>query len=318
MGDALEFRQSAVVLTAVQLDFFNRLLGGASRSDFETFEEDTDGLTRLARALVAMDLLENNGDVFMCSPQARNCLTDDGDHDLRPILRHFHEVYRMWGELDEAIRTGQHYTHRTDETFTAEFTEAMEARAHFNKQEVAENLSGVLGNGRLLDLAGGSGVYARALLYENPGATAVLADSKPVLSAAEDFIEADGMTERISLSELDIVEDDEYGSGFDVVLLSAVIHIFAPDTVAVILERTLEALRPGGTVAIRDYVLSNEKTDPLDGVLFNLMMYLATDEGQTYSEKEYETLLSTSGFDEIQRIKLADSSDDLILARRPG
>lgn len=318
MGQALGFRRSAALLTAVRRNLFDRIGTGASLEVVRRPDEDPGALDRLCRALVGLGLLKVDGDTYRCPPEVRACLTDAGEHDLRPILRHLHEVYAMWGDLNRAIEEGSAYRFREgdEETFTPDFIAAMEARSTFDKEELAGILAPRLGPGRLLDLAGGSGVYARAILERAPGATGVVADLPGVVSEAEDYIRRDELDDRLSVQSLDLLEDEDYGEGFDVVLISSVLHMFGPDEVETILNRVADALAAEGLVAIRDYLLRDDKTGPADAVLFDLMMLLATQTGRNYSLSEYRSFLETAGLTDVERVELETTADSLVLARR--
>lgn len=320
MGEALGFRRSAAVLTAVRRNLFDRIGEGAPLENVRRPEEDPRALDRLCRALVGLGLLEVEGDTYRCPPEVRACLTDEGPVDLRPILRHLHEVYGMWGDLDRAIEEGPAYQFREEdeETFTPEFIAAMEARSAFDKGELAEILAPRLGSGRLLDLAGGSGVYARAVLERAPGATAVVADLPGVIPQAREYVRRDGLEDRVDVEPLDLLEDETYGEGFGMVLISSVLHMFGPDEVGTILDRSRGALTDGGIVAIRDYLLNDTKTGPPDAVLFDLMMLLATEAGRNYSLPEYRSFLGTAGFVDVERVELEATADSLLLARKGG
>lgn len=317
MGEALGFRRSAALLTAVRRDLFDRFGEEASVEAVRRPDEDSEALERLCRALVGLELLEADGDTYRCPPEVRACLTDAGEHDLRPILRHLHEVYAMWGELNRAIEEGPAYHFRDEdkETFTPDFIAAMEARAAFDREELAERLAPRLGSGRLLDLAGGSGVYARAILERAPGASGVVADLSGVVAEAEDYIRRDELADRLNVQSLDLLEDENYGEDFDVVLISSVLHMFGPRDVKTILGRARRALGTEGLVAIRDYLLNDDKTGPADAVLFDLMMLLATETGRNYSLSEYRSFLGAAGLTDVERVELEKTTDDLILAR---
>jgi 2-polyprenyl-3-methyl-5-hydroxy-6-metoxy-1,4-benzoquinol methylase len=315
---ALAFRESAALLTAIKIDLFERLGSNCVSPETLAEEEDQEGLTRLCRALAGMDLLEKKGQSFRNVGEVEQLLTSHGQFDLRPIFRHFTELYEMWGELDEALREGQSYEFddREDDTFSEEFTEAMEARSHFAKDELVDAIGDRLNGGRLLDLGGGSGVFARALLNHDPRATGVVADQPEPLSVAQRYIEADGLSDRLETRELDLVEDDDYGSEFDVVLLSAILHIFGHETVRSILERTYDALSTGGIIVVRDYLNHDDHTGPLDGLLFDVLMYLATEEGRTYTEQELREAMAEVGFGSIERVNLPRSTDDLLIGKK--
>lgn len=320
LARALKFRESAALLAAVRLDLFEKVGDGARADEIAGDRMDSSAVERLCRALVTLNLLEREKDVYVRTPEARTFLTDEGERDLRPILRHFHEVYKMWADLPEVVEKGQeNYSFRdeTEETFSPEFLEGMESRAIFDKEQVATVVSEHLDGGRLLDLGGGSGVYSREILKHSPGSRGVLADLEDVIGEAEKYIRRDGLEDRLTTRDIDLTSDENYGRNFDLVLLSSVLHMFGPETARKIVQRSFDALEPGGTIVIRDYVLEDNGLQPQDGVLFDIMMLLAREDGQSFTESQLESFLEESGFESPERVPLSGVTDDLLVASKP-
>ena len=318
METALKFRESALLLGAVKLDLFERI-GPEFRSlDQLPGAEDPDGLRRLCRALASMDLLEKENDHFRNPEPIEELLTSRGKQDLRPILIHFIELYKMWAELDDAILKGQSYEFDPgkNELFDEMFTEAMEARARFSAEELAEVLHNRIQWNTLLDLGGGSGIFARALLRKNPETTGIVADQPGPLQVAQRYIESSNMEERLNTRTIDLLEDEQYGEQFDLVLLSAILHLFDSEDAQLILERSHSALSRGGSVVVREYVVHNDHSGPLDALLFDVLMYLATEQGRIYTEHTLSRMLTKAGFQKIDRIELSRSTDDLLIGTK--
>ena len=57
--------------------------------------------------MVALGLLERDGDLYRNSPVADAFLSGRGPADLRPFLRYLDVSYRAWTEFTGAIRAGQ-------------------------------------------------------------------------------------------------------------------------------------------------------------------------------------------------------------------
>jgi hypothetical protein len=60
-----------------------------------------------ADAMVALGLLERDGDLYRNSPVAGAFLSGRDDGDLRPFLRYLDVSYRAWTEFTGAIRAGE-------------------------------------------------------------------------------------------------------------------------------------------------------------------------------------------------------------------
>lgn len=318
MDTALSFRESAALFGAVKLDLFDRIGPDWTTVNEVADGEDLDGLTRLCRVLSGLDLIKWDDGRLRNTEGTEQLLTSRGDVDLRPILRHFTELYEIWGGLDEAIGADQSYEfdRGDEEQFSESFTEAMEARAYFAKDELVGVIGDRLDGGRLLDLGGGSGVFARALLNHDRRATGVVADRPEPLAVADRYIRDSNLADRLETRELDLFEDDEYGTDFDMVLVSAILHIFGPDDARLILNRVYSALAPDGIVVVRDYVVDDEDSNSLDALLFNMLMYLVTEQGQTYTHNQLRSMLKEAGFSSLERIPLNQSTDDLLVGQK--
>ena len=70
--------------------------------------------------------------------------------------------------------------------------------------------------------------------------------------------------------------------------------------------------------AVRDFVMSDDKTEPPFGTVFALNMLVATAHGSTYSRSEYAAWLGEACFDEPELIVVPDAGNATVLvARKP-
>jgi hypothetical protein len=136
-----------------------------------------------------------------------------------------------------------------------------------------------------------------------------------VVPIAERHIMAAGVADRVKTRVGDL-RDNDYGSGCDLVFISAICHMLSPDENRTMLRKALAALEPGGRVVIQDFILDPDKTGPKTGALFALNMVVGTRAGSSYSEEEYTERLRDSGFREIRRVRLPGPTD-LVIAQRP-
>src|SRR6476660_1105636 len=103
------FMAAKHLFVANEIDLFAQLAHGSATLD--TLAERT-GIARarvriLADALVALGLLERQGDQYQNGPVAAAFLSGAGPADLRPHLRFWNQLsYPMWTQLEAAIRTG--------------------------------------------------------------------------------------------------------------------------------------------------------------------------------------------------------------------
>jgi hypothetical protein len=136
-----------------------------------------------------------------------------------------------------------------------------------------------------------------------------------VVSITQRHIDAAGLTGRVTTRVGDL-HDDEYGTGYDLVFISAICHMNSPDENRAMLAKAFAALAPSGRVVIQDFILNPDKTGPKSGALFALNMLVGTRAGSSYSEEEYSAWLAGVGFENARSVHLPGPTD-LVIADRP-
>ncbi len=323
---ASDFRKSRVLTTAVNLAIFDRFINKYRALD-EVLkpEEDPDALMRLCNALVGLDLLRKKSGQFMTPPPIRSFLTDKAEHDLRPMIHLMEKGYETWWHLEQAMYEGQSIELSSEDEaeedeeeetprWDPDFIAAMEARAYFSKQEVAAALQDELEKSDILDLGGGSGVYLREMLKQEPTAQGVLGDLPHVIEEAEKYVEP-AIAKRMFFEEIDVIEDRKYGISYDLIFASALIHIFGPQQNQNIILKSYNALKEGGKLVILDYIMDKEKIAPPHGTLFGLHMLLNTKQGNVYSKEEITYWMEEAGFHSIKELPLNESAQ-LLMAEK--
>jgi cyclopropane fatty-acyl-phospholipid synthase-like methyltransferase len=224
-------------------------------------------------------------------------------------------MWEAWSTLTAAVRAGTAVLPPGVEGRQAAWTEAFIAAMHRGAESGAAELVrkvGAAGVRRLLDVGGGSGAYAIAFARANPELRAEVFDLAPVVPIAAKHIRAAGLAQRVTTRVGDLRTDD-FGRGYDLILLSAICHMLGPEENQDLLTRCGRALARGGRIVIRDFILEPDKTAPRWAALFALNMLVATRSGATYTEAEYRGWLEAAGFGDITR---PDPAGDLIVAMR--
>ena len=111
---------------------------------------------------------------------------------------------------------------------------------------------------------------------------------------------------------------DPLGEGYDLILLSAICHMFSPEENRTLFQRAYAALAPNGRLVVQDFILEPDKTAPRFAALFALNMLVGTRTGGSYSEPEYSDWLREAGFAEVRRVRLAGPSGLMIATRAGG
>jgi (2Fe-2S) ferredoxin/SAM-dependent methyltransferase len=310
------FQESRALLTAVELDVFNALGGGSAAVEAAArMETDPRATEMLLNALTAMGLLEKSGGVFRNTPRSARYFTSPSADDGRMAAMHQVRLWRTWSTLTDAVRAGTSVAEPEPDQplWTEAFIAAMHKFAADGAAPVVRAI-GTAGIRRMLDVGGGSGAYSIAFARASQELHAEVLDRAPVLRIAEGHIGRAGLQDRVTVREGDL-RRDHFGTGYDLVLLSAICHMLSPDENRGLLGRCYEALAPGGRVAIREFILTADKTAPKAAALFSLNMLVGTRAGASYSEDEYAEWLREAGFADIRHVRIPGPSGVILGVR---
>jgi hypothetical protein len=124
-----------------------------------------------------------------------------------------------------------------------------------------------------------------------------------------------GLTGQFSFVEGDLQQAD-FGTGHHVATLGHILHSEGIDRSKALLKKTFNALAPGGTIAVAEFLVNADRTGPLGGLIFAVNMLVNTDRGDTFSFEEISGWLSEAGFVNARTLDTHGPSP-LILANKP-
>lgn len=297
------FRESRLLLTAIELDAFTAVGEGAGAGEVAArLGTDPRATEMLLNALVAVGMLSKREGRYFNVADSR-WLRRDTPEGAREALMHLVNLWDRWSRLTDCVRKGTCV--RTGRRTRAE-TEAFIAMMDYNARQRAPlvvEAIGLEGVRRVLDLGGGSGAYAIAFAQASPELEVEVLDLAPVLRIARRHIEHAGLAGRVR-TRLGDLRQASYGSGYDLVFISAICHMLDPEENRAMLRKAHAALRPGGRVVIQDFILEPERTAPRHAALFALNMLVNTKGGATYTEAEYRQWMEKAGFQPVRRLHL--------------
>jgi predicted nicotinamide N-methyase len=306
---------SDLLLCAVaHLDLFS-FLKHAPR----TFDEICGGLKVAPRPtdvmlslLLALELIEKDGERFGLTDVSKAYLVSDSAESLvpyyaslanRPQCLEFREIFRTGKPAGwSSEKDGSEWTEAMrDPQFAHAFTAAMDSRGSYLAQRLAERLD--LSRYRsLLDVAGGSGVYACAIARRHEHLRATVLELPPVDDAARRSIDAKGMSGRVDVAAGDMFA--RLPGGHDVHLFANALHDWDRGSVRKLVANSFESLAAGGRIAVFDAHLDEAKDGPLSIAEYSCLLMHAT-EGRCYSTKEIADLLRDAGFGEARVLDVA-------------
>jgi SAM-dependent methyltransferase len=275
------------------------------------------GTRTLADVLVCAGYLELDNSRYRHGPLATRWLRSDAERDFTPALLWTYELWNMLWELPEAIVNGkpsQSVWQRWAERPEAgrDFSDYMKVKSTLTVGPIVDATPIPKGATRLLDLGGSHGLHSIAFCHRYPELRATIVDLPEALADTPTAIAEAGLIDRITLQPGNLFLEAELGTGYDVVLLFEMLHLFTPEENQALLERAASALRPGGRVVILDDV----RIDELDehNAVFSLCLF-ACSGGQTYPLDEIEAWLRDAGFGSLEHIALP-SSVSLVVGTR--
>lgn len=148
---------------------------------------------------------------------------------------------------------------------------------------------------KVLDIAAGHGLFGIAFAQQNPQASVVALDWPSVLEVAKENARNAGVSERYSTIEGSAFEVD-YGSGYDIVLLTNFLHHFDPPTCETLLRKVHASLAEGGRAVTLEFVPNEDRISPRIPASFSMMMLGSTPSGDAYTFPELERMFKNAGF----------------------
>ena len=313
---ARSFMPARALLTALELDVFTAVGDGASAQKVaQKIGAANRSTEMLLNALVALKLLEKRDGAFYNSAASARFFAEGSRDNARPGLLHTANMWKRWSTLTDAVREGTAVAPRVrDGDWAKTFIAAMDRNARERAGAVVKAIASPSLK-RVLDLGGGSGAYSIALASAVPGLKAEVLDTAEVVPLTQQYIRQAGLADRISTRVGDML-NDPLGDGYDLVLVSAICHMFSPDDNRTLFERVFNALAPNGQVVVQDFILEPDKTAPRAAALFALNMLVGTTAGNSYSEPEYANWLHDAGFTEVRRVRFPGSPAGLMIGVR--
>lgn len=148
---------------------------------------------------------------------------------------------------------------------------------------------------KVLDIAAGHGTFGITFARNHPQAMVVAVDWPNVLEVAKENARAAGISERyrtIAGSAFDV----DYGSCYDVVLLTNFLHHFDSETCEKLLRKVHGALGSGGRAMTLEFVPNEDRVSPAIAAGFSMVMLASTPSGDAYTFAEFDRMFRNAGF----------------------
>ena len=314
-----------LVDTAVQVGLFDALEGNPQTAGelAGRLKISARGSVALADALTGIEFLHKDSDGrYHLAADTSQFLVRGKPSYFGPFFGHVRQdLIPHWLQLADIVRTGEPARHveagEESAAFFEEFVSALFTLNYAPARVLATNLDLNRRNAdvSVLDLAAGSGVWSIALAQSCPRATVTAVDWEPVLRTTRKTAEKFGLGNRFRYVAGDVATAD-FGTGHTVATLGHILHSEGRERSRALIGRVFDALAPGGTAAIAEFVPNAERTGPPMPLLFAVNMLVHTAAGDVYSFEEMRGWLREAGFRNVRQLD-APAPSPLILADKP-
>lgn len=325
MQFAWGYAMPLIIETAIRLKCFDLLSTGAKSTDevIKATAASPRGIRAILNALHAFEFVAKD-------QQGRYSLTPESDAFLVStkasfqggIFRHVsQQLMPKWMQLTEVVKTGRPATAMNDQgtgsRFFEELVEDIFPMSYGAAQTLGDHLK-LSESGQpvtVLDVASGSGVWGIALAQKSKQVAVTAVDWSGVIPVTRRVAQRHGVLDRFSFIEGDINEVD-LGSGYTIATLGHILHSEGEARSKSLLKRVYDAMAPGSTITIAEFVANDDRSGPPHAMIFAVNMLVNTEQGDTFTFPEISRWLEAVGFIDARQLDAPDPSP-LVLATKP-
>lgn len=317
MHVGLGFWPSKVLLSAVEMGLFTELANGP-----QEFGELSGRMGLHSRSahdfldtLVALGFLQRSGTTYSNAPEAELFLDRNKPSYIGGILEMANaRLYRFWGNLTEALRTGKPQNESKDggdSPFTAlyadparlkSFLAAMSGISHGANCAIAKKVPWSKYK-TYADVGTAQGDLAVQIALANPHLQGMGFDLPEVGPVFEDYAQANGLSGRLRFQGGDFFNEELPIA--DVITMGHILHDWNEDEKKMLVGKAFRALNPGGALVVYDAIIDDDRSNNAFGLMMSLNMLIETPGGFDYTGAQCAGWMKEAGFKEVQVTPLA-------------
>ena len=316
------YQQSGVLRGAIELDFFTAI--GEGNTTVEALakrcQASTRGIRTLADYLTVMGLLTKNGLSYELAADAVMFLDRRSQAYIGSAIQFLvgNSMIDTFKDVAGAVRKGGTKlpgagTVEPENPIWVDFAKGMASLMFPNAQAMANIAGTTSSKSKVLDIAAGHGVFGIVMATKNPNAHIVALDWPKVLEVAEDNARRFNVIDRWSKLPGDALSVD-YGTDYDLVLLTNFLHHFSPADCEKILRKVHAALKPTGRLMTLEFVPNDDRVSPPVPAMFSMIMLTGTQSGDAYTFAELDKMMRNAGFSKSELHDLPGLPQNVIVS----
>lgn len=302
-----DFANSLILDAALEYDFFTLIHRG-----FRTYEEIAREAGTVPRAtrivldsLIALSLAEKREARYFLTPLSEKFLVRGQPAYIGDFRHVALSLWEGMSHLKETLKTGRPLG-RLDtgaelpvwEKIVTGIIPIVEpaARALCELLKIGSVRKGL----RVLDIAGGSGIFGITILKADPSSAVTQIDWPNVNAVARRLARAHGLEENIRFVDGEFRTAPMEENHYDLILASNFCRFESPEGNQELFARAYRALRPRGLFVINDFLPNDERTGPTFVLRFSVYTLTHTPQGECWTLPEYSRWLKAAGFASVE------------------
>ena len=299
------YRESGALMAAVELGLFTHIAGGAKDEAALTRAMGLQPLhgERIIVAMLGLGLIVRDGAKLALAPDTERFLVKGRPTYAGEWMLFTKPNWNEWGRLADILR--EQAPPVLENKTVANITIEEARRYHRGTYSIGRGAGRLFLNHvdmtdkkLLMDIGGGSGAYCIEACKRYPNLRAVVLEMPAVVPVTEEFIQENGLTDRIEARVCDF-NVDPFPEGADVAVMASNLPMYGREAIAAVVAKAHAAMAPGGSFHLIGEALDADRSGPADPAMWGLAQAINNTTGIAHSVAEVEGYLSDAGFKNV-------------------